>query len=153
MLTGRLPIRTGVYTNLSYPLDLIYRVFLPSSVGCMPQQEVTIADHLGAAGYYTALIGKWHLGTLLFRRLGLVPGLMLEPLLSVSSTATPGHNPANNCTPNDQVRTRPGTAPPPTSPTRVVGRGAHVTTRFYTRAHTRSCRAGFRLLSGAAVLA
>ena len=63
MLTGRLPIRTGVYTNLSYPLDLIYRVFLPSSVGCMPVEEVTIADHLGAAGYYTAMIGKWHLGT------------------------------------------------------------------------------------------
>lgn len=65
MLTGRLPIRTGVYTNLSYPLDLIYRVFLPSSVGCMPVEEVTTADHLGGAGYFTALIGKWHLGTFL----------------------------------------------------------------------------------------
>lgn len=74
LLTGRLPIRTGVYTNTSYPLDLIWRVFFPSSVGCLPVEEVTIADHLRAHGYRTSMIGKWHLG----------------------------HNPANNCTPNDQ---------------------------------------------------
>jgi len=28
MLTGRLPIRTGVYTNFTYPADNFFRVFL-----------------------------------------------------------------------------------------------------------------------------
>lgn len=85
MLTGRLPIRSGLYTNLDYPVDLAFRVFYPSSVGCLPNTEVTMANALKSAGkhdpffaallrmrlnrglfaitgYYSALIGKWHLG-------------------------------------------------------------------------------------------
>ncbi len=62
LMTGRLPIRTGVYTNYSYPIDEFFRVFLPSSVGCLPENETTIATHLSAGGYYSALIGKWHIG-------------------------------------------------------------------------------------------
>jgi hypothetical protein len=63
MLTGRLPIRTGVYANLEYPLDNLFRVFYPSSVYCLPEKEVTIGDALKAEGRYSsAMVGKWHLG-------------------------------------------------------------------------------------------
>ncbi len=62
MLTGRLPIRTGIYTNFSYPLDEFFRVFLPNSAGCLPENETTVASYLQSAGYYTSLVGKWHLG-------------------------------------------------------------------------------------------
>ena len=44
MLTGRLPIRYGVYANLEYPLDNLFRVFYPSSVYCLPEKEITIGD-------------------------------------------------------------------------------------------------------------
>lgn len=43
-LTGRYPIRSGVYTYTDYPLDLIFRVFLPSSEGCMSTNETTVAQ-------------------------------------------------------------------------------------------------------------
>jgi arylsulfatase A len=62
LLTGRLPIRSGVYTNLPYPEDSKFRVFYPSSVGCMLKNETTIADFLKAKGYRTAMIGKNHVG-------------------------------------------------------------------------------------------
>lgn len=62
LLTGRLPIRIGLYTKYPYPMDLVYRVFFPSSVGSLPQSEATIGDLLRPAGYASALIGKWHLG-------------------------------------------------------------------------------------------
>jgi hypothetical protein len=61
-MTGRLPIRTGIYTNYSYPLDDLFRVFMPNSAGCLPENETTVATYLGNAGYYTALVGKWHIG-------------------------------------------------------------------------------------------
>lgn len=63
LLTGRLPIRTGIYTNESYPLDEVFRVFYPVSSGCLPSTEVTLPELLHQAGYYSALIGKWHLGS------------------------------------------------------------------------------------------
>jgi arylsulfatase A len=64
MLTGRLPIKSGLYTNFDYPLDNVFRVFYPSSVGCLPLNETTVAEYLRSspAKYSTAMIGKWHLG-------------------------------------------------------------------------------------------
>ena len=71
---GRLPLRLGLYSEYGYPVDNFLRVFLPSSVDGLPGDEVTIADSLKEAGYFTAAIGKWHLGS----------------------------NPATNCTPTTQ---------------------------------------------------
>ncbi len=59
LLTGRLPIRTGV--GPTHPLR---RVFFPASTGGLPQSEITIAELLKEKGYATAAIGKWHLGHL-----------------------------------------------------------------------------------------
>jgi arylsulfatase A-like enzyme len=54
LLTGRLPMRTGVGKNPT--------VFFEFSKGGMPQREITLAERLKKAGYATAHIGKWHLG-------------------------------------------------------------------------------------------
>ena len=51
LLTGRLPIRTGVND-----------VFFPDSTGGLPASETTLAEALREKGYATACIGKWHLG-------------------------------------------------------------------------------------------
>ncbi len=61
MLTGRLPVRSGVYTAFDYPFDSLFRVFYPTSIGCLPKEEVTVGDALRDT-YSTAMIGKWHLG-------------------------------------------------------------------------------------------
>jgi arylsulfatase A len=53
LLTGRLPIRTG-----------INRVLNPKSQGGIQAGEITIADALRKRGYATICIGKWHLGHL-----------------------------------------------------------------------------------------
>jgi arylsulfatase A len=53
LLTGRLPIRTG-----------INRVLNPKSEGGIQADEVTIADALKNKSYATTCIGKWHLGHL-----------------------------------------------------------------------------------------
>jgi arylsulfatase A len=57
ILTGRLPIRTGMCSDKR-------RVLFPDSAGGLPPSEITIADALKTAGYATACIGKWHLGHL-----------------------------------------------------------------------------------------
>lgn len=57
ILTGRLPVRTGMYSNKR-------RVLFPDSDGGLPAYENTIATLLKGAGYSTAAIGKWHLGHL-----------------------------------------------------------------------------------------
>jgi arylsulfatase A len=59
LLTGRLPIRSGIYTQFDYPVDSIFRVFYPTSVGCLPQSEVTIGDAL-KPDYSTLMVGKWY---------------------------------------------------------------------------------------------
>jgi arylsulfatase G len=52
LLTGRLGIRTGVYQN-----------FWTDALFGLPLEERTLAEYLLPAGYDTAMIGKWHLGT------------------------------------------------------------------------------------------
>lgn len=54
LLTGRYPIRSGMYGSR--------RVLFPDSKGGIPPSEITIARALKQAGYATAHIGKWHLG-------------------------------------------------------------------------------------------
>ncbi|XP_061086214.1 arylsulfatase G-like isoform X2 [Conger conger] len=51
ILTGRHGLRNGVTHN-----------FAVGSVGGLPLNESTFAQVLQATGYYTAMIGKWHLG-------------------------------------------------------------------------------------------
>ena len=55
LLTGRLPIRTGMFSDTR-------RVLFPDSADGLPQSEITIAELLKTRGYVTAAIGKWHLG-------------------------------------------------------------------------------------------
>jgi len=57
LLTGRLPLRSGMCSNKR-------RVLFPDSKGGLPADEVTIAEMLKARGYATACVGKWHLGHL-----------------------------------------------------------------------------------------
>ncbi len=55
LLTGRLPVRTGLYGRQ-------IGVLFPDDTAGMPANEVTVAEVLSSAGYATAVIGKWHLG-------------------------------------------------------------------------------------------
>lgn len=57
LLTGRLPIRSGMCSNRR-------RVLFPNSGGGIPAEEVTLAEALKAQGYATGCFGKWHLGHL-----------------------------------------------------------------------------------------
>ena len=57
LLTGRLPIRSGMCSNKR-------RVLFPDSASGLPTGEVTIAEALKTEGYSTGCIGKWHLGHL-----------------------------------------------------------------------------------------
>ncbi|XP_072829913.1 arylsulfatase A isoform X2 [Vicugna pacos] len=52
LLTGRLPVRMGLYPG----------VLEPGSRGGLPLEEVTLAEVLAARGYLTGMVGKWHLG-------------------------------------------------------------------------------------------
>jgi len=55
---------SGVYTNESYPLDDILRVFMPISEGCLPASETTIPKWLRNTSHaYSALVGKYHCGS------------------------------------------------------------------------------------------
>lgn len=57
LLTGRLPIRSGMASNER-------RVLFPDSSSGLPATEITIAEALKELGYATACVGKWHLGHL-----------------------------------------------------------------------------------------
>ena len=57
LMTGRLPIRTGMCSSKR-------RVLFPDSTRGLPQSEVTLPEAPKAAGYATAMVGKWHLGHL-----------------------------------------------------------------------------------------
>jgi arylsulfatase A len=53
LLTGKYPSNAGVV-----------RVYNNKSTDGLPLSEITIADGLKTAGYTTAIVGKWHLGSL-----------------------------------------------------------------------------------------
>ena len=55
LLTGRLPVRSGMASNT-------HRVLFPDSKNGLPADEITLAEQLKTVGYNTACIGKWHLG-------------------------------------------------------------------------------------------
>lgn len=57
LLTGRLPVRSGLCDNR-------FRVLFPFSEGGIPDEEITLAEILKGKGYATMCIGKWHLGHL-----------------------------------------------------------------------------------------
>ncbi|PIK45169.1 putative N-acetylgalactosamine-6-sulfatase [Apostichopus japonicus] len=58
-MTGRLPIRTGIYTNTHFGRN---SVFFPNVTGGLKAEEETIAEILAARGYRNKAIGKWHIG-------------------------------------------------------------------------------------------
>ena len=56
LLTGKLPIQTGMYGKRS--------VLFPDNAGGLDPNELTIAKALKKHDYKTACVGKWHLGHL-----------------------------------------------------------------------------------------
>jgi len=65
-LTGRLPPRAGmpdvVFPTGSVEQMLAGKVMNPTGNLRLPEEEITLADVLKAAGYRTGMVGKWHLG-------------------------------------------------------------------------------------------
>lgn len=58
--TGRLPVRNGLYNNLTKARDAWMR---KDGIGGLPKSETTLASRLrNELGYDTLLLGKWHLG-------------------------------------------------------------------------------------------
>ena len=57
LLTGRMPIRSGMYGDRM-------PVFFPNAASGLPASEITVAEALRDSGYRTACVGKWHLGHL-----------------------------------------------------------------------------------------
>ena len=55
------PTRTGLLTGRYWSR---FDVTTPQNQRALPWETVTLARALGAAGYDTALVGKWHLGSL-----------------------------------------------------------------------------------------
>src|SRR5262249_37385487 len=61
LLTGRLPIRSGMFGVATGTAPKVLR---DNAAQGLPADEITIAEALKARGYSTAIIGKWHLGQL-----------------------------------------------------------------------------------------
>jgi uncharacterized sulfatase len=61
LLTGRLPIRSGMFGT---PRGTAPQVFRDHAARGLPLEEVTIAEVLKSRGYATGAVGKWHLGQL-----------------------------------------------------------------------------------------
>jgi arylsulfatase len=61
LLTGRLPVRNGMFGT---PGGTAPKVFRDNAAQGLPDEEVTIAEVLKAERYATGIVGKWHLGQL-----------------------------------------------------------------------------------------
>jgi arylsulfatase A len=61
LLTGRLPIRSGMYGIATGTAPKVLR---DNAAQGLPLEEITIAEALKPRGYATHIIGKWHLGQL-----------------------------------------------------------------------------------------
>ena len=57
LLTGRLPVRNGMYGTLERT-----RVMFPDTPDGLSGEEITLAEALKDRGYATGAFGKWHLG-------------------------------------------------------------------------------------------
>ena len=57
LMTGRLPVRTGMCSDNP-------RVLFQYSAGGLPPEEITLAEALRERGYACGCFGKWHLGHL-----------------------------------------------------------------------------------------
>ena len=61
LLTGRLPIRSGMYGVATGRAPKVMR---DNGTEGLPASEITLAELLKTRGYTTGIIGKWHLGHL-----------------------------------------------------------------------------------------
>jgi arylsulfatase A len=84
-LTGRIPNRSGV------------RDWIPENSGIyLPRREVTVAEVLKAAGYRTALVGKWHLSSRMDGTEPLPGDQGFDHWFATQNNASPSHeNPVN----------------------------------------------------------
>lgn len=73
LLTGKYPARLHITTHFENSGDFwrnfdredpgaSRKLVQPTTVGNLPQNEITLAEALRNAGYFTAHVGKWHLG-------------------------------------------------------------------------------------------
>jgi arylsulfatase A len=61
LLTGRLPIRSGMFGTAAGAAPKVLR---DNAAQGLPADEITIAELVKSRGYATGIIGKWHLGQL-----------------------------------------------------------------------------------------
>ncbi|MCK5174422.1 MAG: sulfatase, partial [Planctomycetes bacterium] len=64
IMTGKYPARLGmtIWSEASARPPQTKKLIPPITLGDLPHEQVTIAEVLKGAGYFTAHVGKWHLG-------------------------------------------------------------------------------------------